>query len=98
MLQLFEKNLASAIIRCDKCGCRMRAGSCKKQLSVHLTVTLSEGGDPVELGIFENILSEVINNVTNLQDDELAESLLALENIEITYDPSEQLITKMLVL
>ena len=89
---------ASAIIRCDKCGCRMRAGSCKKQLTVRVTVTPSEGGDPVELGIFENILSEVINNVTNLQDDELAESLLALENIEITYDPSEQLITKMLVL
>ena len=33
-----------------------------------------------------------------LQDDELAESLLALENIKITYDPSKRVITKMLVL
>ena len=89
---------ASAIVRCDKCSCRMRVGSCTKQLSVHVTVTPSEGGDPIELAIFEKVLSQVISNVSNLQDDELAESLLALENIKITYDPSKRVITKMLVL
>ena len=74
---------ASAIVRCDKCSCRMRVGSCTKQLSVHVTVTPS-----------------VISNVSNLQDDELAESLLALENIKITSkrNPSKRVITKMLVL
>ena len=76
----------------------MRVGSCTKQLSVDVTVTPSEGGDPIELAIFEKVLSQVISNVSNLQDDELAESLLALENIKITYDPSKRIITNMLVL
>lgn len=76
----------------------MRVGSCTKQLSVQVTVTPSDGGDAIQLVIFQNILSELIRNVSNLQEDELAESLLALENIKITYDPSKYIITEMLLL
>ena len=88
---------ATAIIRCDKCKCRMCVGSCTKQLAVHLIVTPSTGVT-IELTIFQNILSQVLGNVPNMQEDEISESLLALEDIKITYDPSNNVITNMLVL
>ena len=89
---------ATAIVRCDKCGSRMRVGSCARQLCVHVVVTPSTGGDPIELTMFQKVLCEVIGNALSMGDDEISQCLLALEKITITYDATQNVITKMSVL
>jgi hypothetical protein len=74
----------------------MRLVSCKRQLSVQVLVTPIDG-DAIELSISEDILKSIISSsLHTLNEDELAESLLALENLQIYYDPTNMIVTKFL--
>ncbi|CAB4023831.1 Hypothetical predicted protein [Paramuricea clavata] len=86
---------ANNIVRCDRCGCRMRLVSCKKQLSVQVLVKPIDGG-AIELLIFQDSLKNIINSLDTLNEDQVAESLLALDNLQIKYDPTKMIVTKFL--
>ena len=78
------------------CGSRMRLVSCKKELSIKVVVRPIDG-DAIELSIAKDTLKSIISlSLQTLNEDELAESLLALENLQIKYDPTKMIITKFL--
>ena len=88
---------ANNIVRCDICGSRMRLVSCKRELSVKVVVLRPIDGDAIELSIAKDTLKSIISlSLQTLNEDELAESLLALENLQIKYDPTKMIITKFL--
>ena len=66
-------NCSKRILQASASVSGMRIGCCKKQLSVHINVKLSDRGGFIELTVFQNVLLQFISNAANLQEDQLAD-------------------------
>ena len=87
---------ASNCVHCDFCDGRVRETDCKKQFVVHVVVSPSDG-NAIELVIFHNTIESIIRDISDdLTEDEVAEYLLAMEDLKFKYDPKKMAITKFL--
>ena len=77
--------LETKVVKCTRCYRRMRLQDCK--LNVSCRVTLNDNENDLELSMFEEVLSTLLNtkNVCELSEDVIAEKLLDLQDIELTF-------------
>ena len=84
-----------AVVCCDRCGGSMRLNDCSKQICVRIVVRPK---NQKELGLtaFENTLKNVIaGELHSLTESEIAEVLLLLDRITITYNSTSMIVTKI---
>ena len=77
--------LETKVVKCTRCYRRMRLQDC--ELNVSCRVTIVVGDDQLQLSMFANVLSTLLDaeNVGELSEDVIAEKLLDLEDIHIKY-------------
>ena len=77
--------LETKVVKCTRCYRRMRLQDC--ELNVSCRVTIVVGDDQLQLSMFANVLSTLLDaeNVGELSEDVIAEELLDLEDIHIKY-------------
>ena len=77
--------LETKIVKCTRCYRRMRLQDC--ELNVSCRVTIAVDDNEIQLSMFGDILSQLLGtgNVGELSEDVIAEKLLDLQDIEITY-------------
>lgn len=87
---------ASAFIHCNYCGRHTRVANFKKDICVKFIILRKEDEEKLELTAFGNALTGVCHNILSLSSDqEVAETLLALENIYVTYNLSSMVVSSI---
>ena len=84
----------SKVVHCDRCDRTMRIGQCKTQLSVKIEIHPSSG-EELELTVMQSTLETIIKNVDNLGRDELSSLLFNMDNLEITYNTNNFVVSKI---
>ena len=75
--------IQTKILKCLRCGDRMRFQDCKLEVAVKITV-VDENDSTLSLTIFSKVIEKFLGvNTTVLSADEIAEKLLLLENLKI---------------
>ena len=84
-----------AVVSCDRCGGSMCLADCSKKICVRIVV-LPENQKELRLTAFENTLQNVIaGELHSLTQSEIAEVLLLLEDITITYNSTSMIVIKI---
>lgn len=85
----------SKVVHCDRCGYTMRVSNCVNQLCAKIVVhNNSTENDVLHLTAFQDILEAVVQGtISSLSHTEVAEQLLLLDNLSITYN-RESLVIK----
>ncbi|CAH3157394.1 unnamed protein product [Porites lobata] len=81
-----------SIVKCSYCSHMMRASSCPTKLYVNVNVEVAD--QKKTLTIFDDILKATLGELDDQSVDTIAEQLLLLENISITFN-NKNVVTKM---
>lgn len=81
---------ADKFIQCARCSSYMRTASCSKKVCARFAV--KHEGHIVHLTAFQEALQNVCKEVSTMSEGSIAEFLLELENITITYNSSTSII------
>ena len=84
------------IVHCDRCGHSARVDKCTTQICVKVVITQEIAGERTSLclTLFQNILEKLMSIDTNNFDKEvICETLLLLDNIIVTYNNNNKIIT-----
>ena len=85
---------ARAIVKCDKCKHTIRTNQCPRKLCVKLVIKRQDTQD-LYLTVYEEALKNVIPNIANMDIDiDIAEKLLLLDNLKVTYN-DDNIITEL---
>lgn len=87
---------AARIVHCDICQHTMSAENCKRQLHAKLLFQ-SPKAETLTLTAFENALSTVVENISNLSQTEIVEELLLIDNLTVKYNPKTLIITELTI-
>ena len=78
--------IQTKILKCLRCGDRMRFQDCKLEVAVKITV-VDENDSTLSLTIFSEVIEKLLGvDTTVLSADEIAEKLLLLENLKILFN------------
>ena len=88
--------MGSSVVRCDRCGYSMRTVDCpvRRYASVVLEAPDGTDGKPVHVTVFNDVLEKLVPNCKDRSDAEVAEMLLMVENITITYDSDTSIVLR----
>ena len=93
--RLLQVTGASKICRRDRCGYTMRAANCEIQMCAKLVIKPKDDEQPVHLTAFENALKTALKcDVACLSEEEIAERLLLLDELTVSYNPRSMIITE----
>ena len=83
------------ILKCLRCGHRMRFDHCKVTLACKITI-VAEDDSVLSLTVFSEVIEECLNilDESSLSADEIAEELLMLEKLNISYD-NQDIVSKI---
>lgn len=84
------------MVKCDRCGHRVRSKECKENIMVNMIVVDCADNSLIRLTIFQEVLSKAIGSIHESTADEVCEKLLRLENVEIMYN-KQMVITEILL-
>ena len=85
------KVLSSAFIHCDYCGRHTRAANCRKDVCVRLII-LAKNDDK---NLVTSSPQYAVTILSMSSDQEVAEMLLGLNDVIITYDLSSMIISSI---
>ncbi|KAK3745535.1 hypothetical protein QZH41_002906 [Actinostola sp. cb2023] len=84
----------SSLVHCDFCGQHARASNCTKDVCVKILIM--DGEQTVQLTAFGNVLKSAIPGILDTNDDnDIAEKLLILTDIELAYDNRSKIISEL---
>lgn len=85
---------ACNIMRCDKCRFTMRTVDCTKKNCVKLVFQI-EDSQQLHLTAFQETLEPLIPNITTLSEMDIAEALLLLNNLKVSYSSDTSMISEL---
>ena len=88
------------IVHCDRCGHSARANKCSTKICVKVVVNQEIEGEPtlLHLTLFQNILEKLmIIDTDNFDKQLICETLLFLDNITLTYNNNNKIVTDIKV-
>lgn len=88
------QSTAGKIVHCDRCGYTMRIANCSKHLCVRVVV--ESEGELIHLTAFQTTLEKIVRaDVRDGAESEIAEKLLLLDEVTITYNSKSLVIEDM---
>ena len=85
----------SAFAHCDRCGGTMRAKDCEIHICAKVVVQ-QDDKEKVRLTAFESTLQDALKcDISTLSENEIAERLLQLDKVSISYNPKTLVIKKL---
>ena len=84
---------AAKFIQCQRCSAYMRTANCSKKLCARIVVQSDD--TLLHLTAFEDVLKEVFPDLATMSEASLAELILEMESVTITYDTTNRTIKKL---
>ena len=92
------KASSNLIIHCDQCGHSMRASDCKTNICAKVVAVHPDEGKDICLTCFSNVLGDVLEDRSTLDNQGIAEELLLLGRMSLSYNSTTNVVSKIVLL
>lgn len=95
-VKCFKKILQakSSLAHCDNCGQHTRVVNCIKDVCIKIVIKEGEE-ESQHLTAFSQTLQSVLPNIIDYEEKDIADKIMELQNIKITYDVQSKIIDKL---
>ena len=91
-----QQVLHSKIVKCDRCQRRMRYNDCPVLVIAEVSfVNKADETEEYDLTAFTEVLEKFEHKLEDLTEDEIAEKLLDVQNVSVTFNKNDNIITKI---